>query len=382
MNPLRVLKAEWRRSRTGIIALALVIGLSVSIGLALSLLERGLRQGAARAGDDFDLLIGAPGSSVQLMLSAVYLQAQPLPLIDHALLQRLEATGDVQWAAPLAFGDRWREYPLVGTSETLVTLGGTRVLGEGRPFATPHEAVVGADVPLALHATFTPMHGSAALPEDAHEHAEAHFTVVGKLPRTGTPWDRAILVPLAAMWAAHDMHEGDAGAGLSALVVKPASIAAAYRLRAAWQTPATQAVFTGEVLTQLFATLGDIRTLMQVMAGLAQVVALGGVVLATLFAVALRRDTLSLLRTLGAPRAYLVLTVWSLTACVIVCGVLLGVVMALAVGHVATSLFSQATATVLPVRLAWPEWRAAGLFTLAGLLAALAPALAAYRREA
>lgn len=81
MNPLSILKAEWRRSWQGMLALALVLGLSVSLGLALSMLERGVRQGAAHAGDDFDLLVGAPGSPAQLLLSAVYLQAQPLPLL-------------------------------------------------------------------------------------------------------------------------------------------------------------------------------------------------------------------------------------------------------------------------------------------------------------
>lgn len=382
MNPWRILKAEWRRSRLGMLALALVLGLSVSLGLTVSIVERGVRHGAARAGDDFDLLLGAPGSPTQLMLSTVYLQAQALPLLPHETLARVEASPGVSWAAPLAFGDRWKEFPLVGTTEPLLTLGGRRALAGGVPFGKPDEAVVGALVPLVPGETFAPAHGLVELADGDDVHAQSHFRVVGRLPLTGTPWDKAILVPLEAVWQTHGLHQGDAQAGISAIVVKPTSVADAYRLRARWQTITTQAVFTGEVLTELFASLGDVQTLMQSMAVLSQGIALGGVILATLFAVALRRDTLALLRTLGAPRGYLLLTVWSLSAGVIILGVLCGLGLALGAAHVIATLLWQATATTLPVELTVREWLMAGLFVLAGLLAACTPALTAYRKHA
>lgn len=382
MNPLSILKAEWRRSWQGMLALALLLGLSVSLGLALSMLEHGIRQGAAHAADDFDLLVGAPGSPTQLLLSTVYLQAQPLPLLAYETLECVAAAPGVVWAAPLAFGDRWEQFPLVGTSSLLPTLHGKRPLAEGKTFAEHDEAVVGAAVPLGVGDAFTPVHGRIVLPDGDLSHDHTHFTVVGRMPPTGTPWDRAILVPLEAVWEVHGLHNGDAGAGISALVVKPRSVADAYKLRSTWHTSATQALFTGEALTDLFATLGDVRTMMQSMAALAQGIALGGVILATLFAVALRRDTLSLLRTLGAPRAYLMASIWGMAGCVVIIGVLLGIALGLFEAHVAATLIEHKTATVLPLQLTSTEWRMAGIFTLTGLAAAGIPTLSVYRGRA
>lgn len=390
MNPWLMLKAEWRRSCGGMLALALVLGLSASLGLTVSMVERGIRQGAAQAGDAFDLLVGASGSSTQLLLSSVYLQSAPLPLLEHDVFTRVSQNAGVRWAAPLAFGDRWQNFPLVGTTTDMVTLGGQRPLAEGAVFSekqadeefahTAHGAVVGALVPLKVNETFTPAHGLISLPDGNDAHGHVQFQVTGRLPATGTPWDRAILVPLESIWTAHGLKTQDRP-GISAVVVKPASVADAYKLRGAWQTPTTQAVFTGEVLTDLFATLGDVRTLLQSMAVVSQIISLAGVLLATLFAVALRRDTLLLLRTLGAPRTYLMLTVWSLSAGVIVLGVLCGLGLSLAAAHGTAALMREATATVLPISLSATEWAMVGSFVLVGLLAAATPAFTLYRSK-
>ena len=289
MNPLMLIKGELRRSFGGILALALVLALSLSLGVGVSMTERAVRQGTARAGDAFDLLVGAQGSSVQLMLGAVYLRPQSLPLVPGGAVTEILTQEGVVWAAPLAFGDRWNASPLVGTTTDMVTLGGNRTLAEGRAFAAQDEAVLGAGVPLLLGEAFSPMHGQVSASHNEHGHVR--YKAVGRLPETGTPWDNAILIPIESVWAVHDALP-DAGHGLplghlfegkgsplpgvSAVVVKPESIAAAYRLRAFWQTATLpdadgrpvnmQGVFTGEVLTELFATLGDMRDIMTGMA--------------------------------------------------------------------------------------------------------------------
>ena len=89
MNPLMLIKGELRRSFGGILALALVLALSLSLGVGVSMTERAVRQGTARAGDAFDLLVGAQGSSVQLMLGAVYLRPQSLPLVPGSAVTEI-----------------------------------------------------------------------------------------------------------------------------------------------------------------------------------------------------------------------------------------------------------------------------------------------------
>ena len=161
MNPLMLIKGELRRSFGGILALALVLALSLSLGVGVSMTERAVRQGTARAGDAFDLLVGAH-SSVQLMLGAVYLRPQSLPLVPGGAVTEILTQEGVVWAAPLAFGDRWNASPLVGTTTDMVTLGGNRTLAEGRAFAAQDEAVLGAGVPLLLGEAFSPMHGQVS----------------------------------------------------------------------------------------------------------------------------------------------------------------------------------------------------------------------------
>jgi putative ABC transport system permease protein len=82
--------ADVRRSWTGAIAVLLLVALAVGLGVAVSMQERALRQGSARAADPFDLLIGAPGSEAQLVLTSVYLQPAAPDLIDGRILAELE----------------------------------------------------------------------------------------------------------------------------------------------------------------------------------------------------------------------------------------------------------------------------------------------------
>ena len=82
-------------------ATPLLVAIAVALGVAVSAQETALRRASAQAADDFDLLIGAPGSQTQLVLTAVYLQIDAIPLVDGALLNRLAADPRVASAAPL-----------------------------------------------------------------------------------------------------------------------------------------------------------------------------------------------------------------------------------------------------------------------------------------
>lgn len=159
MNPLMLIKGELRRSFGGILALALVLALSLSLGVGVSMTERAVRQGTARAGDAFDLLVGAQGSSVQLMLGAVYLRPQSLPLVPGGAVTEILTQEGVVWAAPLAFGDRWNASPLVGTTTDMVTLGGNRTLAQHR--TKPYSARVS---PCGSERRFPPCTGRSPHP--------------------------------------------------------------------------------------------------------------------------------------------------------------------------------------------------------------------------
>ncbi len=78
--------ADLRRLWAGSIVILLLIAFATALGVAVTLQERALRLGSARAADTFDLVVGAPGSETQLLLSSVFLQPSPLPLMPGNVL--------------------------------------------------------------------------------------------------------------------------------------------------------------------------------------------------------------------------------------------------------------------------------------------------------
>src|SRR5262249_12521387 len=162
MNPWPVVIADLRALRWVAWATPLLVAIAVALGVAVSAQETALRRSSAQAADDFNLLIGAPGSHTQLVLTTVYLQPEALPLIDGAIMNALAADERVVAAAPIAFGDSVRGYPVIGTTTAFAGRWGRVSPSEGRLFSREGEAVVGADVGMRLGETFTPSHGVAS----------------------------------------------------------------------------------------------------------------------------------------------------------------------------------------------------------------------------
>ncbi|WP_350238586.1 FtsX-like permease family protein [Pectobacterium colocasium] len=205
MIPWRLIWVDWRRLWPGVLVVVLLIAMATALSISVSLQERALRMGSAKAADRFDLVIGAPGSETQLVLSSVFLQPSALTLIPAQVLADLEKNPLVAWAAPVAFGDFYQGMPIVGTTPPLVTDNGKRQLIAGRVFNDDFEAVVGEQTGLRVGSTFSPIHGQVGV-EGAHAHDDVIYTVVGVLPADGSAWDKAILVPVNAVWRVHGIH--------------------------------------------------------------------------------------------------------------------------------------------------------------------------------
>ena len=391
MSPWTLAFAELRAAPWRSLALAVLVGLAVAISIAIVAEERAVRHGTARAADAFDLLIGAPGSPTQLLLSVVYLQPQPLGLVPGPVLAALAGRPGVVWAAPVAFGDNWRGRPVIGTSDDLVRDGGRRPLATGRPFARRDEAVAGAAAGLAVGDTVTPQHGEHAIPDgDDHDHHGVTIRIVGVMPALGTPWDRAILVPVEALWAIHGLATGhteadrigppwtgDAVPGVSAVVVKPRAVPDAYRLRLAHRTAQTTALFPAEVLTELYGLLGQTRMFLLAVAAAAQGLVLIAILVAATALVAVRGRQIAALRALGAPRLFIVAAVWIELALVLFAGLLLGTTAGYAATAALTAMLAAYTAIALPVSITVADVVPAAAAIAAGLVLAVIPALVA-----
>jgi putative ABC transport system permease protein len=465
--------ADLRRLWLGGAVVVILVALATALGVAVTLQERALRLGSARAADKFDLVVGAAGSETQLVLSSVFLQAAPLPLVDGDVLQKLSADPRVAWAAPVGFGDSFSGYPIIGTTTSLIKSTTTGFV-EGRMFALEGEALLGAAVQLPIGAEIKPMHGTAET--GGHTHTELAYKVVGRLKPTGTPWDRAILVPIQAVWHVHGLghehgeeghgdhaHEAEGHAdeahareghahdadshddgphahedgqerraqvhdvaadelgktrahafslgtassahgdeddhgsidpdapiletftqgtpGLPAILVKPKTIGDAYRLRQEYRSGNTLAVFPGEVLTGLYATLGDAKMVLSAVAAGSQGLVAAALVLVTVIHVGQRRRQIGALRAFGAPRGAVFLIVWLELFLLVALGIAAGFGLGLAAAQVAAQMFTARSGVILPVGFTREDLRlAVVLLAFAALLAAV-PALLAYRQS-
>ncbi|WP_210483431.1 FtsX-like permease family protein [Microvirga antarctica] len=406
---MRLILADLRRLWLGAAVVLVLVALATALGMAVTLQERALRLGSARAADSFDLIVGAPGSETQLVLSTVFLQPSPLPLMKGDVLARLAADPRVAFAAPVGFGDFFGTYPIVGTSSDLATDAGHRPLAEGRLFAQTHEAVAGAGTDLRVGDIIHPMHGRPD--QSGSVHKEAAYRVVGRMAPSNTPWDRAILVPIEGVWAVHglhagrhqehegeepDSHDGDEPSrqihqsggwaadlpGLPAIVVKPKTIADAYRLRAAYRTDSALAVFPGEVLTNLYGTLGDARTVLALVVTGAQALVGAAIALIAIGHVSQRRRQIGALRALGAPRIAIFGIVWGEIFALVAAGITAGLGLAYLAARLISAEISKGNGVTLPVAFEGSDAsRVLALVAAAGLLAAI-PAALAYRQPA
>lgn len=210
------------------LATTLVVALA-AIGIAIATLtlivSSEIEGRLARDARGIDLVVGAKGSPLQLVLAGVYHADVPPGNIPYASLAALRANPKIASAIPLAMGDSLRGFRIVGTEPALVEHYGA-TLASGAMFDQPMQAVIGSEVAratgLAVGAAFAGAHGLA---EGGGEHAADAYGVVGVLAPTGGVVDRLVLTPVESVWDVHDVHhrEGDGAAnakGASALAAE------------------------------------------------------------------------------------------------------------------------------------------------------------------
>lgn len=378
MNPFPFVLSEWRHSRSTLGAMALLIAIGSAISLGVTSVERALREASASAASRFDLIVGAAGSETQLVLTTIYLQPAALKLMPFEVLKRLRADPGVDYAAPIATGDSFAGFPIVGTTVDFAGNHGSLALDAGQWFGQNDEAVVGASTSLRIGDTYTPLHGSAS--ENAieqHAHTGKQVKVVGRMAATGTPWDRAILVPFEAVLELHSRPGHTSG--VPAIVVKPRSVMDAYRLRNTYRSELTTAVFPAETLTSLYRTLGDVRELVFWIATAGQVLVLAAVLLGLYATLMARAQGLVALRAIGAGRLYLWLTLWLQAMAMLVAGVAGGLFGGSLVSWVAGSVLSDRLGLAVNARLSTDDLWSLVMMLIAGALASGLVAWRAYQ---
>jgi putative ABC transport system permease protein len=446
----------WRNIRqrlltSGLTALSLALGVALVVAtLVISdVVKQAFNSGS---GLGYNLIVGAKGSPLQLVLNSVYLISKPIENIPWAFYEEFlpaaaradgvagRYAGSVQTAVPICMGDYFRGYRVVGTNAAYfdrLTYGGGGQGGIGRWFARLLGRRVAADVPrsfafaagrnfrddeffggvlgadvaanlgLKVGDPFAPTHGA----DDGLVHDP--FTVTGILARTDTPVDRGVYVNMEGFYL-QEGHakpvEGQAAPKRSrptadeapaplpreqrevtAILVETASMPGlpaeltAMGLRTAVNEgrdgQAAEPIREISVLLGLFVR--PLELLLLLVTALVVVVSAIGILVSMVGSSLERSRDVAVMRALGARRSHVLTTVLIEAVLLAVGGGLagwvLGHVLVAAIGPLITtnagvsaSLFSAAPAAEL---LLVPF-----LIGLA-ILAALLPALAAYRTD-
>ena len=225
----------WNRKLTTAMTI-ISVALGVALISAVLTLREETRKRFEEEGQAFDMVVGAKGNPLQLVLSTCYFLDAPTGNILLSEYERLRQEKGVEGAFPVSMGDTYRGCRIVGTSIDLFEFDWESFgrnpykLAEGEYFDKAMEAVVGANVAaetgLQLGDTFVGTHGFVDVP-GAHVHKEHPYTVVGVLARSGTPNDRAIFCDLKSIWDIHKHKDHEDGIGhedeVTAVLLKLAS---------------------------------------------------------------------------------------------------------------------------------------------------------------
>jgi putative ABC transport system permease protein len=155
---------------------------------------------------NIDLVIGAKGSPLQLILSTLYHVDNPTGNISLHEAKQIADNPLIQQAVPISLGDNFKGHRIIGTDPTFLPLYNLKI-SEGNIWAKSFEVVIGAEVAAKHNLQIGQhIHGAHGLSADAHVHDDHPFTIVGVLEKAGNVVDNLILCNLESVWEVHGIH--------------------------------------------------------------------------------------------------------------------------------------------------------------------------------
>ncbi|MBI4563081.1 MAG: ABC transporter permease [Planctomycetes bacterium] len=394
-------------------AASIALGVAVVVGI-LTLKEQS-QAGFSQSAFGYELVVGSRGSALQLVLNTVYHMDQSQGNIPYSLYRELAGDRRVKMVIPVAVGDSYQGFRIVGTSDRFITefeiLPDQRFeLAEGRAFSFSEEmlehvmtssshhdhdhegmkfeAVIGSTVAartsLKVGSTFEAAHGVEEGP-GTEKHEEV-WTVTGVLKPTGTPNDRAIFINLESFFSIKGhVRPGEEGRGpeISAAILKTrGGLAArdlAYDLN---RRPDAMAVVPAQVVAELFEMIGKVDKLLLAVSVLVILVAGVSILVSIYNSMSERRRPIAIMRALGARRTtILAIIVLEATALCLIGG---------GVGVIGGHAMAELSGGILKAQAGIPitgwafhplEFVIIGGLLVLGVLIGLLPALKAYRTD-
>lgn len=196
----------WFKPLNTILSIILLTS-SVAIITVLVLLEKQFEEKFNSNIDGVDLVLGAQGSPLQLILSSVYQVDAPTGNISYDSAKVWMQHPFIKKAIPLAFGDNYKGYKILGTTPDYLEKYGAKI-SKGKIFEKNFEVVVGGEIAQKLNLKvgdeFFGSHGDAA---EGEVHDLYSYKIVGIAETTGRVVDNLILCTIPSVWQMHGNHE-------------------------------------------------------------------------------------------------------------------------------------------------------------------------------
>ncbi len=386
------------------------IALSVALLLGVELVRVGARDSFANTISQTDLIVGARGGSLQLLLYSVFRIGSASNNISYSTYETFRKHPAVEWTIPYSLGDSHRGFRVVGTNEDFYARYRYRrdrriEVVAGKAPTGIFEIALGSEVARSLGYKLGDAvvitHGVSEH-RGILDHDDKPFRVAAILGRTATPVDRSLYVTLYGMEAMHL----DWGAGappmpgeetpaaklkiedlkvheISAFLLRSKSRIDTLRLQREINTFAGEpltAILPGVALTELWRTLSYAEDALAVVSFFVLAVGLLGMLVSIYTSLNERRREMAILRAIGAGPQKIVFLLVAESAILSVAGAGLGAAMIYSFCAVAQPVVEDKFGLYLPIQAPTPlAWTYLGVVVGAGILIGFVPAIRAYR---
>ena len=385
---LSLLYQAWRNLRAKPLQTALslaLLGFGVGMVSLMLLTEKQVNDAFERNIKDIDLVLGAKGSPLQLILANVYHIDAPTGNINQRAAEKVLKHPYIDSGIPLAYGDNHEGYRIVGTEHSYVEHYGA-TLAEGQLWEAPYEVTAGARVAenlgLKIGDTFFSAHG---LKDQTDVHTNKTFTVVGILEPSGSVVDQLLLTPMESIWYVH-MEDGEVldpeTREITAMLLKKRNPLAVLTIPNTLRDTNMQVALPAIEVNRMTQQFGLGTSALRAIAMLIMALSFASIFISVLDNIRARRHELALMRTMGGTPGTLYRLLLLEGGLLSVAGTLLGLMLS----RLGMTVLSQVVETefhydVATMGVLGSEWALAGAAILVGLLASAIPARRSLRLD-
>jgi putative ABC transport system permease protein len=384
----------------------LSIALSVTLFLGIERIRNGARDGFTNTISQTDLIVGAKGGPLQLLLYTVFHIGGAVNNVRMDTYEEIKNSHLVEWTIPISLGDTYKGHRVVATDENFFLhyrfRGDKKVeFSDGKIPTDTFEVVLGSEVAkknkLKVGDPIVISHGISASAIMSHDATPFH--IVGIIAPTLTPIDTGVFINLYGMEAIHFGWESGVPSGdkinperfkkenikigqITSFMVKLKSRIAVLKMRREidqYTKEPIMAIIPALTLQEMWQTIGYVEQILFLVSICILLVGVLSILISLYTSINERRREMAILRSLGASSAHIFLLLIYESSFLVLAGCILGVLSLYGLLFFITPWLETNFSVYLKVQpLSSSEWIYLGFIFLAGTLAGLIPAIKAY----